>query len=313
MEKISLRDVLAKKLVELGGKNEQVVVLDADLATSTKVDEFAKAFPERFFEVGIAEQNMVGMAAGLATLGFIPFTSSFACFTAKRALDQIRITVAQPKLNVKLLGAYTGLFTGKTGKTHQSVQDIAIMRTMPNMRVVAPGDAIEMSSVLEAVIEYVGPVYIRIPRDPISVFLPKDYKFQWGKPITIKEGRDLTLISTGEFTEKAIEVAAELEKEFVHAKVIHLPSLKPIDEDAIARIALESSCIITIENHNILGGLGGAIAEIVSERSPTLIKRIGIKDVFGESASNEDLLNKYGLSTESIKKTCLDLLNKIKR
>jgi len=310
MERAALREALGNELVELARKDERIVVLDADLATSTKVDTFSRVFPERFFQMGVTEQNMIGVAAGISTLGYIPFVSTFACFVAKRTLDQIRLVVAQPRLNVKLLACYTGLFTGRSGKTHQTVQDLAIMRSMPNMRVVVPGDAVEMVEVLKAVVEYEGPVYIRVARDPSPVFLPEDYKFKWGKPHTVRKGKDLTIICMGITTWRAIELAEELAREGIECRIEHVASLKPLDPEAIAGIASESRCIVTIENHSILGGLGGAVAEILAESRPTLMKRIGINDTYAESGSNDELAEKYGFGLGKMKRDCLDLLEK---
>ena len=310
MELKALRDVMSEELLKIAELDRRIIVLDADLATSTKVNTFQQRFPERFFQMGVAEQNMIGTAAGLSTLGFVPFTSTFACFLAKRALDQIRVSVAQPALNVKLLGTYGGLFTGKTGKTHQTVQDIAIMRTMPNMRVLVPGDAIEMKETLRASVEYEGPVYLRIARDPSPVFMPSHYRFQWGEPFSLRKGSDLTLISTGIFTAKALEVAERLRKAGVECGVEHLASLKPIHTESIARIARESRRLVTLENHSIMGGLGGAIAEIVCEEHPVLMKRLGVRDTFCESGSNEDLACKYGVDENQIYRECLEFVRK---
>jgi len=309
MALVALRDALSNELVSIARQDERIVVLDADLATSTKVDNFQKAFPSRFLQMGVAEQNMMGTAAGLATMGFMPFTSSFAVFIAKRALDQIRVSIAQPHLNVKLIGAYTGMFTGKTGKTHQTVQDIAIMRSMPNMRIVAPCDAVDMKAVTRAVIDYDGPVYMRVPRDPSPVFMPDDYQFSWGKPHTLREGDDLTIISSGVFTAKAMKIANKLLEDGINSRVVHLASIKPIDEQSIVKIAEVSRLIVTIEDHSIYGGLGGAIAEILSENRPTLMKRIGINDTFCESGSNEDLICKYGFAVDEISAHCKTILS----
>lgn len=310
MERVALRDALGDKLLSLGGQYENIVVLDADLATSTRVDKFADRYPHRYFQMGCAEQNLMGVAAGLASAGFIPFTSTFSCFTVKRALDQIRVTIAQPKMNVKLLGVYTGLFTGKTGKTHQTVQDIAVMRSMPNMRVVVPGDASEMNSLMDKIIRYDGPVFMAVSRDPSPVFLPGDYEFKWGEPFNLRQGKDITILSTGHFTAIALEVAGLLEKEGIESRIEHLCSIKPINKEKITNIARESTCVMTIENHSILGGLGGAIAEILSENHPKLMKIIGINDTYSETGSNEDLLKKHHLTAHDIYNQCLSLIER---
>jgi transketolase len=312
MEPVALRDALGDKLVNLGARHEEIVVLDADLASSTRVDRFAARFPQRFFQMGCAEQNMMSVAAGLASTGLIPFTSTFSCFTVKRALDQIRVSIAQPKMNVKLLGVYTGLFTGKTGKTHQTVQDVAVMRSMPNMRVVVPGDAVELESLMDEVVRYHGPVFIAIARDPGPVFLPPDYEFRWGQPYTVRPGRDVTIFSTGTFTAIALEAARLLARDRIEARVEHLASMKPIDRSRIAEIARESRCILTLENHSVLGGLGGAIAEIVGQECPRFMKIVGIDDTYSETGSNDALLAKHHLMPHDVCEQCIRLIERTK-
>jgi len=307
--KIAIRDAFGDEILKLKEKNDDIIVLDADLASSLRLTDFSKKFKDSFIEVGIAEQNMMGISAGLATLGFTPFTSTFACF-CKRALDQIRVTIAQPSLNVKILGAYTGLFTGKTGKTHQAVQDIAIMRTMPNMRVVVPGDWVDMVEILKAVVDYKGPVYLRIARPEVPAFLPKNYKFRWGEPYVLENGERIMIFSTGIFTSRALKTSEILKDKGIDCGVVHLPSIKPLNENAIYDLVSKAEKVITLENHNVLGGLGSRIAEILSEQMPKPILRVGIDDIYGESAPNDDLSEKYGLTVEDITEKCLNFINK---
>jgi transketolase len=295
-EMIAQRDAFGKKLVELGQANPNIVVLDADLATSTKTIDFADKVPDRFFQMGIAEQNMIGVAAGLATMGFIPFTSTFACFAATRCLDQIRVVVAQPHLNVKIVGAYSGILTGKTGKTHQAVEDIAIFRVMPEMVTVAPVDGREVAQAVEAIAEYQGPVYLRLTRDACPVVVPDDYKFELGKAVKLRTGGDLAFISTGQMSSACVEAADNLAKEGVSTSVLHVPTIKPLDVEAIVAAAEEAGKVVTVEDHSVIGGLGGAVAEVLGEHRPTPMKRMGMQDTFAESGDNQDLLDKYGLA-----------------
>ncbi len=271
-------------------------MLDGDLANSTRADIFAAAVPDRFFEMGIAEQNMVGVAAGMATLGFVPWLSTFAAFMANRATDQVRIVVAQPHLNVKMCGGYTGILTGKTGKTHQSVEDIAIFRAMPGVVTLAPADGVELRSAMRAMMETPGPMYLRVTRDPSPVIFPDDYTFQIGPGVLLRDGGDVGLIGTGVQTVRVLEAADMLAGEGIAASVLHLPTLKPIDADAIVALAERTGRIVTAEDHSIIGGLGSAVAEVLGERRPTPMRRIGLRDVYGESAPNDYLLEAYGIS-----------------
>ncbi|MCL5676284.1 MAG: transketolase family protein [Firmicutes bacterium] len=307
-EKKSVRDAVAEALLDFGASNSDLLVLDADLASSTRVNKFQDRFPHRFFQMGIAEQNMVGVAAGLAAMGFIPFTSTFACFAAKRATDQIRVSVAQPKLNVKIMGAYAGLFTGKTGKTHQSVMDIAVMRAMPNMVVLEPADAVEARQMVAFAIDYDGPVYLRTTRDPVPVVFSESHRFELAKPVAFREGKDVTIIGQGYTTHKALEAAAVLERQGVSATVIHVPTFKPFDPDVICQSARRTGAVVTVENHSIIGGLGSLVAESLAETWPTPVRRVGIMDTFGESGPNSELEAKYGLNTENIVRRVNDLL-----
>ncbi len=275
-------------------------MLDGDLANSTKTDKVAVAHPDRFFMIGIAEQNLVGMAAGMASAGLIPWVSSFAAFLATRSLDQIRVVVAQPHLNVKLAGHYSGILTGFTGKTHQVVNDIAIMRSLPNMTVLAPCDGNEARAAVFAATACDGPVYLRLTRDPVSAVTPPDRPFRIGKAEQLRDGSDIALIATGSQTIRALEAAEILAKTGVDALVLHVPTIKPLDEDAILGAALVTRCVLTCEEHSVLGGLGGAVVEVLSAKRPTLVERLGLCDVDGESGPNDALLKKYGLTAEHI-------------
>jgi transketolase len=258
--------------------------------------------------MGIAEQNMFGVAAGMATVGLIPFVSTFACFTAKRALDQIRIVIAQPSLNVKFIGAYSGILTGKTGKTHQSVEDISVFRAMPNITIIAPIDGVEVRKAMYALVEYDGPVYLRLTRDPTVPVVDADYEFIIGKTKLLREGGDVTIISTGEQSQRALQGAELLAKEGVESTVLHVPTIKPLDEDAIVEAAAKSDLVVTVEDHSIYGGLGGAVAEVLGEKYPVRMKRVGLRDTFGESAPNEPILEKYGLTPSHVAKAAKELL-----
>jgi len=269
-----------------------------------------KAHPDRFFMMGIAEQNMFGVAAGMASVGLIPFVSTFACFTAKRALDQIRIVIAQPGLNVKFIGAYSGILTGKTGKTHQSVEDLTVFRAMPNVVSIAPIDGVEVRQAMHAMVEYDGPVYLRLTRDPMPVIMGDSYQFQIGKAVTLREGKDITLIGTGEQTQRCLDAANLLAAEGISAFVLHVPTLKPLDVEAIVNAAAATGLVVTAEDHSILGGLGGAVAEVLGEEYPVPMKRIGLRDTFGESASNAPLLEKYGLTARHVAAAAKTLLEK---
>jgi len=299
-EYMSPREAWGKTLVELGQENPDVVVLDADINPATRTCYYLEKFPERFIQVGVAEQNMMGVAAGMATMGFIPFATTFACFASRRACDQVTISIAYPRLNVKIMGGYPGLFAGKNGATHQSLEDIAIFRSIANMVVIQPADAAETKQVVRFAAEYDGPVYLRIGRDPVPPVVPDDYRFRLGKAYTVRDGKDVTLIACGASLEDAVEAALMLEKKGIDARVINCSSIKPIDEEAIAAAAAETAGIVTVESHNIYGGLGSAVAEVVCEESPARLKRIGVRDVFGKSGTNEEMKKKFGLTAGDI-------------
>jgi transketolase len=305
---VAQRDAFGNTLVELIDRDPRVYVLDGDLANSTKADIVSRERPDHFLEMGIAEQNMMGVAAGMATCGLIPWLSSFAVFLVNRDLDQLRVVVAQPNLNVKIGSAYTGLLTGMTGKTHQEVSDIAVMRAMPNMTVLAPADAVEARLAMLAANDWNGPVYIRFTRDPQPTMTPADHTFEIGRAHVVREGEDITLIATGEQTVRSLQAADLLAEESLSAHVLHVPTLKPLDEDAIVAAAQRTGLVVTAEDHTIIGGLGGAVAETLSERAPTRMVRVGVRDTFGESAPNEDLLRKYGLTPEHVAAAARQLL-----
>lgn len=296
---IATRTAFGEALVEVAKERNDIVVLDADVATSTKTSIFKEAFPDRFFEMGIAEQNMMGVAAGMATTKkIIPFAVTFAVFAAKRACDQVSISIAYPELNVKIVGSYGGIPTGKAGATHQAFEDIAIMRAIPNMTIIDPADAIEMKHAVRACVDYNGPVYLRCIRCETPVIFDKDYKFEWNKGVILRDGKDITIVSTGIMTTDALVATNILVNEGISIRLIHLHTIKPIDGEILIKAAQETKCIITVENHSIIGGLRGALSEVLSENYPILIKRMGISDTFGESGSLNDLFCKYGLTAE---------------
>ncbi len=307
-EMIAPRAAFGEALVELGGKNEDVVVFDSDVGASTQTGLFGAAYPDRFYQMGIAEQNMVGASAGMSTMGFTPWVSTFAVFLAKRAIDQIRVSIAYPKLNVKLNGAYGGIPTGKAGATHQSVEDIAVMRCMPHMTVVCPGDPYETQQAVYALTDFVGPAYLRTVRCGVPVIFDGKHKFEIGRSYTLCEGSDVTIIGTGMMTPKALEAALELEKQGIKARMIHMPTIKPMDEEAIVKASKETGHIITVENHSQLGGLGGAVAEVLTTHAPCRLTRLGFPDCFGESGDNEAIFSKFGVNTENIIATAKSLV-----
>ncbi|MEG0070120.1 transketolase family protein [Cetobacterium sp.] len=300
MVKKSTRQAYGEALVELGRQNKNIVVLDADLTKSTKTNLFQEAFPERHINVGIAEADLVGTAAGLATCGKIPFASTFAMFAAGRAFEQIRNTVAYPKLNVKIAPTHAGISVGEDGGSHQSVEDIAIMRSIPGMVVLSPADATETKKMIFAAAEYNGPVYIRMGRLDVPVLFDENYDFQIGIANTIKEGTDVTIVATGLMTAKALEAAEKLKEDGVSVRVINAGTIKPLDGETILKAAQETKFIVTAEEHSVIGGLGSAVSEFLSETHPTLIKKVGIYDVFGQSGKAEELLEKYELTSEKL-------------
>jgi transketolase len=300
MEKIATRDAYGEALKELGASNPHVVVLDADLTKSTKTSVFAKAFPERFFNMGIAEQNLIGTAAGLAAAGKIPFASTFAIFATGRAYEQIRNSVAYPKLNVKIAATHAGLTVGEDGASHQALEDIALMRAIPNMTVIVPADAEETRQAVRVAAEMKGPVYIRLGRPAVPVLFDDGYKFAIGKAVTVAEGNDATIVAAGIMVGISVEAAAMLKSEGIGVRVLNMGTIKPIDREALVAAAKETGAIVTAEEHNIIGGLGSAVAEVIGETYPVPIMRIGVRDVFGESGTPDALLTKYGLTAENL-------------
>jgi transketolase len=296
----SQRETFGRTISELADENPNVLVLDGDLANSTKADIFAAAHPDRFLQMGIAEQNMVGVAAGLATQGFIPVVTTFACFAVYRALDQVRVLVAQPHLNVKIVGAYSGLLTGFTGKTHQAIDDLSVMRSIPGMVVIAPADEAETRAALRAAIDYSGPVYMRLTRDPGPLLFDGEETFEIGRARWLRHGADVTIFSTGQETTRVLDAAEVLAGRGVKAAVVHVPTIKPLDVELIRRAARATGRIVSAEEHSIIGGLGGAVAESLGEAGGLRHLRLGINDTWGESASNDDLLERHGLSVERL-------------
>jgi transketolase len=297
---VEMREAFGKELVRLGQECADIIVLDADLNTSSKTLYFKEAFPSRFIQCGIAEQNMFGIAAGLATQGFIPFPSTFAVFAAKRALDQISISIAYPRLNVKIPGSYAGLPTSRAGASHNAVSDIAAMCAIPHMRVADPGDNHELRALMRAAVITPGPVYFRITRYPLPNMLSPDQPFSWGQGHVVRAGTDLTLIGTGMMTSLCLEAADTLDGQSIDAEVLHCGSIKPIDADLIVRSALKTRAVVTAENASIIGGLGSAVAAVLGERAPTVMRRIGVRDQFVPSGGIAELLAHHGMRPENI-------------
>ena len=301
VKKIATRESYGNALVELGKKHDDLVVLDADLAGATKTATFKKAFPERHIDCGIAECNMVGVAAGLATTGKVPFASTFAMFAAGRAFEQIRNSVGYPKLNVKIGATHAGISVGEDGATHQCNEDIALMRTIPGMVVLNPSDDIEAKAAVEAAYEHVGPVYLRFGRLAVPVINDRpDYKFEIGKAITLREGKDVTIIATGLTVAESLAAAEKLEADGISAEVINMHTIKPLDEEAVIAAAAKTGKIVTVEEHSVIGGLGSAVCDVVAEKAPAKVKKIGINDTYGESGPAVELIKKYGLDADSI-------------
>ncbi|HWP62069.1 MAG TPA: transketolase C-terminal domain-containing protein [Candidatus Binatia bacterium] len=292
----AMREVFGETLAAIADEDPRVYVLDGDVGSSTRADIFEKAHPDRYLQMGIAEQNMIGTAAGLATMGLVPFVSTFVAFAIVRPLDQVRVLVAQPRLNVKLTPGYAGLFTGRTGMSHIIVDDLTIVRAMPNMVAVAPADDVEAAQALRWAAAYDGPCYVRLVRDPTQRLFDDGYRFEFGRAIVVREGRDVTLVSTGTQTPRVVDAAELLAERGIEAHVVHVPTIKPLDEAAIVAAADRTGLVVTVEEHTIYGGLGGAVAEVLSEQRPTRLHRLGLRDVYPESGPNEALLEIYGLS-----------------
>ena len=305
----ALRVAFGETITELAATNDRIVVLDGDTGSSTRTDIFEKAYPDRFFQMGITEMNMLGMAAGVASVGLIPIVSTFSCFIVSRAHDSIRVRIAQPKANVKMMGGYAGLLAGMTGKTHLMFDDVSIMRAMANMTVVAPADEVETRTALKAVIEYEGPVYFRLTRPNTPILFDDGYQFELGKVVTVKEGGDVTLFSTGTQTIRAYEAAEKLTADGIDVHLVHVPTIKPLDVGAVVAAAEKTGLVVTSEEHTIVGGFGSAIAETLAENSPLPMKRHGLQDVFGESGPNDELLDKYGISADHLTSTVKEFVH----
>ena len=301
VKKIATRESYGNALAELGAEHKDVVVLDADLAAATKTGVFKKAFPERFIDCGIAECNMMGVAAGLATTGLVPFASSFAMFAAGRAFEQVRNSIGYPHLNVKIGATHAGISVGEDGATHQCNEDIALMRTIPGMVVISPADDVEAKAAVKAAYEHQGPVYLRFGRLAVPVINDRpDYKFEIGKGVVLREGKDLTIIATGLPVSNCLEAAEKLAADGIDAKVINIHTIKPLDEELVVAAAKETGKVVTVEEHSVIGGLGSAVCDVLAEKAPTKVMKIGINDTFGESGPAAELLKKYGLDTDSI-------------
>jgi transketolase len=301
VKKIATRESYGNALVELGQEHDNVIVLDADLAAATKTGTFRKAFPERHWDIGIAECNMTGIAAGLSTCGKVPFISSFAMFAAGRAYEQVRNSIGYPKLNVKIGATHAGISVGEDGASHQCLEDIALMREIPGMVVINPSDDVEAKAAVKAAYEHVGPVYLRFGRLAVPVINDRpDYKFEIGKGVVLKEGKDVTIFATGLEVNETIEAEKLLAADGIDAEIINIHTIKPIDRELVVASAKKTGKVVTVEEHSILGGLGSAVAEVLCEEAPTKLLRIGVNDTFGESGPAVELLHKYGLDAEGI-------------
>ncbi|HJW22774.1 MAG TPA: transketolase C-terminal domain-containing protein, partial [Candidatus Limnocylindrales bacterium] len=295
-----MRELFGETLAELAIEDPRIVVLDGDVGSSTRADIFEKAHPTRYLQMGIAEQNMLGVAAGMSTLGLVPFISTFVAFSVVRPLDQVRVLIAQPRSNVKITPSYAGLFTGQTGMSHIIVDDLSIMRSLPNMVCVAPADHVEAALVLRWAAGYDGPCYVRLGRDATAQLFDERHRFEFGRAVTLRSGHDVSLVSTGAQTPRTLEAAELLAASGIDAGVLHVATVKPLDVGALVEVATRTDHVITVEEHTILGGLGGAVAEALSEHRPTRVDRIGLRDVDVESGANADLLDIYGLSAQRV-------------
>lgn len=311
MANSATREAYGKALVELGRENKNIVVLDADLSKSTKTADFKKEFPERFFNIGIAEGDMVVTAAGLSTCGKIPFASTFAMFAAGRAFEQIRNSICYPKLNVKIAATHAGLTVGEDGASHQAIEDLSLMRSVPNMTVICPCDDVETKAAIKAAAEYVGPVYIRLGRSSVPTLNDESsYKFEIGKAVKLKEGKDVTIFATGIMVNEALKAAEVLKNDGIEAEVINIHTLKPIDSETIINSVKKTGAVVTCEEHNIIGGLGSAVCEVLAENAPAPVKRVGVMDTFGESGKPAQLLEKYGLTSENVAKAVKEVIKR---
>ncbi|MDY5212172.1 transketolase family protein [Intestinibacter sp.] len=300
MNNIATREAYGQALVELGDLRDDIVVLDADLSKSTKTGEFAKKFPKRFFNMGIAEQNLVGAACGLSTTGKVPFVSTFAVFATGRAFEIIRNSVCYPNLNVKICATHAGITVGEDGASHQSIEDISIMRSIPNMTVLVPADGIETKKMIFEITKSMGPVYVRLGRSSIPTIFNEDYNFEIGKGTIIREGTDATIIACGIMVNEALNASKQLEAEGINVRVVNMSTIKPIDKELIIDSARKTGAIVTAEEHSIIGGLGSAVSEVVTEECPVIVKKIGVNDVFGQSGTPSELISAYGLTADNI-------------
>lgn len=297
---VATRDAYGEALRDLGASNKDVVVLDADLSKSTKTSVFAQAFSERFFDMGIAEQNLMGTAAGLAAAGKIPFASTFAIFATGRAYEQVRNSICYPRLNVKIAATHAGLTVGEDGASHQALEDISLMRGLPHMTVIVPADAAETRAAVAFAAAYRGPVYIRLGRMAVPAVFGDDYEFQHGRAVTLADGKDVTLMATGIMVSRARQAAQALYEQGLTARVLAVATIKPLDSEAVAAAARDTGAVVTCEEHSIIGGLGSAVAETLAEHCPAPLERVGVRDTFGESGRPEELLDKYHLAVADI-------------
>jgi len=307
---MSMRDAFGNCIVKLARIRNDFVILDADVAGGTGTQLFRSTFPDRFIQCGIAEQNMMSAAAGLSTTGVIPVVTCYAVFASMRAIEQARNSIAYPNFNVKIVASHLGLDVGPDGPTHQAIEDISIYRSIPNFKIVAPADPNEMKAVLPVILDSYGPVYLRTGRSPLPTFLNEDIKFEWGKGTIIAEGNDVTIIAVGVMVYRALEAAKQLKKEGISCRVVNMSSLKPIDKELIIDSAKKTGFIVTAEDHNIIGGLGGAVAEVLSENYPVPMVRVGIMDCFAESGDPKELAEKYGLDSQGIEIAVKKILKK---
>jgi len=307
-KQIATRDAYGEALLELGRERKDIVVLDADLSGSTKTGRFAKAFPDRFYNIGISEQDLIGTASGFSLAGKLPFASTFAVFETGRAWEQIRQTVCYSNLNVKLVATHSGVTVGEDGASHQAIEDVALMRVLPNMTVIVPADGAETRQVIHAVVDYYGPVYVRLGRSKVPAVMPDGYAFKIGKAHAFHIGKDANIIATGIMVDSALKAAATLKEKGIDAGVINMSTIKPLDTELLLKLSKTCGLIVTAEEHSIIGGLGSAVSEFLSENHPAKVLRIGIKDNFGCSGKPEELLKLYGLTAENIVKTVQEAL-----
>lgn len=307
---LATREAYGKALVQLGRENKDIVVLDADLSKSTKTADFSKEFNDRFINVGIAEQNLMGISAGLASYGKIPFASTFAVFATGRAFEIIRNSICYPKINVKIAATHAGITVGEDGGSHQSIEDIALMSSLPNMTVIVPADEAEIVQVINEAAKINGPVYIRLGRLAANDIFDSSYNFEVGKGVIVNEGNDISIVATGMTTSIAMEAAKELKNDNINVRVIHMPTIKPIDEEIIVKAAKETKCLVTFEEHSVVGGLGDKVCSVTSLNAPVKVRKVGIEDLFGQSGTPTELLEHYGITKENIKNVILQELNR---